>query len=142
MAFEVHIATAAGPLVGPMSLSFESYAFSDKFLLGAPGLALPAISVPITSSPSFFTLLMFFEVHGDKAVVEVKDVGSDDVMGFLAIPNQVQHSSQLGALLLGNVYHRTPRGASQHCTVTCADGRTQECCIECGSGHARTKICC
>ncbi|MEJ0043904.1 MAG: hypothetical protein WDM81_17575 [Rhizomicrobium sp.] len=84
---------------------------------------------------------MIFSDQSDKSATEIFEVGRDDTIALTAFPT-VLNSGQLITMVTGNLVHRTPRaGARSHCRVRC-DGREQECCIECGSGSLRTKICC
>jgi hypothetical protein len=90
---------------------------------------------------TFFKLGIFMKVWSESHTVTVDNVGKDDILAMTALLNTVEGSDKPGVFFLGGFRHVTPRTAVQHCTVTC-DGRTQECCNECGSGHTKSKICC
>lgn len=142
MTFEVHLATAAAPFTSPMTLDLESKALPmTKLTFGAPGVVLPPVLIP--AAQSLFDLGLLFRCWGASSSVYLEEVGSDDVLHIVALPNVVDGSPNLGAFFTGNLRHVTNRGIGgrKHCTVTC-DGRTQECCAECGAGHAKSKICC
>ncbi|HEY6370139.1 MAG TPA: hypothetical protein VIX37_06150, partial [Candidatus Sulfotelmatobacter sp.] len=108
MPFQVHLATAAGATIGPMSLTIESSAFPAGASLpfGSPGTVLPVHSIQ-TIPGTFFPVGLLFEVWGDKSTVQLNDAGADDVLTIIALPNSVPNSPNLGAFFVGNLHHIT-----------------------------------
>lgn len=112
---------------------FQSLSF------GPPG-TVTRYSLP-TDPGKLVDLLIWMEVWADSSSATISDVGTDDTLALVALPNTVAGSESIGTFFLGNIRHVAPRIGKQHCVVSC-DGRQQECCIECGKGHSKSKICC
>jgi hypothetical protein len=142
MPFTVHFANAFSGDSPNMrvSIDMDGTRFGDHLEKGVHpgGLHIHELD---TSGPRFFELRVIMRVWDSESSVTLTNIGKDDQLALMALPHRVEGSSRIGAFFLGNIWHLTPRAGIRHCKVSC-DGRTQECCIECGGGHSRSKICC
>jgi hypothetical protein len=138
MAFQLRLGTSPGPIPGRLQIELRSAHFNDTVQFPPPGtIIVRDYSVP---SGVRFEMHADFYVNQDRVGLTITRLGSDDVLSVLASPHNAPSMPRPGALYLGTVWHSTAQ--NEHCTVTCDDGSTDECCATCSNGQSVTKICC
>lgn len=136
--FTVHLSSASALAVSPVALQMEGNTFSWQTSFPAPGATL---SKQFNVPAGLFSLIVYLQAGKDRHRVQINDVDGSDTLSIVATPDHDEATGNAAAFFLGGLRHAT-MVPGRHCEVECDDGTKGECCVECGNGESRSKICC
>jgi hypothetical protein len=137
MAFQLSLATSPEMESRRLRVTLKSSYFKDIVDFPMSGTV---ILKDYKAAGTPFDLSIELHADDDKVGVQIANLGPDDALSLFALEHNLHDTEARSTLYLGNVWHAVEQ--AEHCTVTCDDGTTGECCVTCRRGRSVTKVCC